>query len=140
MEQRTCNIIMCCKGHCEIDGEKTNGLPAIASYMSKECGCPREDYKGGLMESILKEALFDYIATADKPAVDLRNLFYTFALTEPTMAERICGMFSLVTVYDPANRTYRNGFDEKQIEQSRIYLEEKPDEEEDQKKRTDRNA
>ncbi len=51
MEQRTCNIIMCCKGHCELEGAGKTSMEAIAAYMSKECACPREDYKGQLMES-----------------------------------------------------------------------------------------
>ena len=75
MEQRTCNIIMCCKGHCQLEGAGETPMEAIAAYMSHECDCPKEDYKGALMESILREALFDYIATADKPGFDLRQLF-----------------------------------------------------------------
>lgn len=47
MEQRTCNIIMCCKGHCNIDGRENSGcFESIATYMSKECGCPENDYRG----------------------------------------------------------------------------------------------
>jgi len=82
MEQRTCNIIMCCKGHCQLEGAGETPMEAIAAYMSHECACPKEDYKGALMESILREALFDYIATADKPGFDLRQLFYQYALRE----------------------------------------------------------
>ena len=59
MEQRTCNIIMCCKGHCKLAGENAPPLEAIAVYMSAECACPKEDYTGKLMETILREALFD---------------------------------------------------------------------------------
>ena len=65
MEQRTCNIIMCCKGHCKLAGENAPPLEAIAVYMSAECACPKEDYTGKLMETILREALFDYMAGAD---------------------------------------------------------------------------
>ena len=73
MEQRTCNIIMCCKGHCKLPDAGEASMEAIAAYMSKECLCPKEDYKGSLMESILREALFDYIANADKPDFELRR-------------------------------------------------------------------
>lgn len=55
MEQRTCNIIMCCKGHCKLAGENAPPLEAIAAYMSAECACPKEDYTGKLMETILRE-------------------------------------------------------------------------------------
>lgn len=57
MEQRTCNIIMCCKGHCKLSNAGETAMDAIAAYMSKECLCPKEDYKGALMESILQNAL-----------------------------------------------------------------------------------
>lgn len=75
MEQRTCNIIMCCKGHCKLSNAGETAMDAITAYMSKECLCPKEDYKGALMESILQNALFDYIANADKPDFELRQLF-----------------------------------------------------------------
>lgn len=75
MEQRTCNIIMCCKGHCKLAGENAPPLEAIAAYMSAECACPKEDYTGKLMEMILREALFDYMAGADKPGYELRSFF-----------------------------------------------------------------
>ena len=52
MEQRTCNIIMCCKGHCKLAGENAPPLEAIAAYMSAECACPKEDYTGKLMDMI----------------------------------------------------------------------------------------
>ncbi|MCI9433309.1 hypothetical protein AALB19_00375 [Oscillospiraceae bacterium 50-58] len=117
MEQRTCNIIMCCKGHCQLEGAGETPMEAIAAYMSHECDCPKEDYKGALMESILREALFDYIATADKPGFDLRQLFYQYALREPTLSERICTMFQLVKVRDDSFGC-TNGFSEKQLTQS----------------------
>ena len=72
------------KGDCQ-----WNNVPATF-YMSKECLCPKEDYKGALMESILQNALFDYIANADKPDFELRQLFQQYALREPTLSERIC--------------------------------------------------
>ena len=75
MEQRTCNIIMCCKGHCELDNAGNTSMDAIAAYMSKECACPKEDYKGQLMESILRTAMFDFFSCADKPDVELRHRF-----------------------------------------------------------------
>ena len=55
------------KGHCKLSNAGETAMDAIAAYMSKECLCPKEDYKGALMESILQNALFDYIANADKP-------------------------------------------------------------------------
>ena len=60
MEQRTCNIIMCCKGHCQLGSAGKTPMEAIAAYMSKECDYPKEKYKGRLLESILLTALFDF--------------------------------------------------------------------------------
>ena len=131
MEQRTCNIIMCCKGHCNLPGGGPGPLEAIAAYMSNECGCPARDYKGHLMETILREAMFDYMATADKPAADLRNLFYVFATSHPPITERICSMFSLTNVWDPVAQAYCNGFTDVLVERSRIALGENPEGEND---------
>lgn len=121
MEQRTCNIIMCCKGHCNLDGSGNTSLESIAAYMSHECGCPKEDYKGRLMESILEEALFDYLNSANRPGSDLRRLFHPYALHDPSLSERICIMFQLVTVRDSSGQ-YTNGFTDKLLAQSDIDL------------------
>lgn len=116
MEQRTCNIIMCCKGHCNLDGADNTLMGDIAAYMSHECGCPKEDYTGRLMESILREAMFDYIASADKPGFELRQLFQQYAVRDPSLLERICIMFQLTQVCD--SNGYVNGFTEELIKQS----------------------
>lgn len=117
MEQRTCNIIMCCKGHCKLDGSGNTSLESIAAYMSHECGCPKEDYKDRLMESILLEALFDYLNSSDKPGFDLRQLFHQYALHDPSLSERICTMFQLVKVRNDSG-CYVNGFSEELLNQS----------------------
>ena len=119
MEQRTCNIIMCCKGHCELDNAGNTAMDAIAAYMSKECLCPKENYNGVLMESILREALFDYIANADKPHFELRQLLQQYILREPTLSERICIMFQLTRVRND-DGSYANGFSEKLLTQSEV--------------------
>ena len=127
MDQRTCNIIRCCKGSCHIPFPKDGPLErypetrrSIAAYMSRECATPMEDYDGHLMEQVLKEAMFDYIDTADKPSSDLRNLFCWSSLTdEPTMCQRIMSMFQLVQVFDTKAQEYRNGFTEALIAQSK---------------------
>lgn len=98
MEQRTCNIIMCCKGHCKLAGENAPPLEAIAAYMSAECACPKEDYTGKLMETILREALFDYMAGADKPGYELRQLLQQYATHDPDLSERIYTLFQLANM------------------------------------------
>lgn len=121
MEQRTCNIIMCCKGHCNLPGADDTPMGDIAAYMSHECVCPKEDYKGRLMESILEEALFDYLNSVNKPGFDLRRLFHQYALRDPSLPERICTMFQLVTVRDNSGQ-YTNGFTDRLMAQSEIDL------------------
>lgn len=116
MQQRTCNIIMCCKGHCKLDGATGDPFDDILSYMSKECGCPSEDYKGKLLESILLESMFDYINFSENPGSDLRNLFYQYATMDPSLSERIVSMFRLVKV--KRGFTYINGFNTTLISQS----------------------
>lgn len=120
MEQRTCNIIMCCKGHCKLAGENAPPLEAIAAYMSAECACPKEDYTGKLMEMILKEALFDYIAGADNPAYVLRQLLQEYATYDPGLSERIYTLFQLAQVRD--NNGYVDGFTDELLRQSEIDL------------------
>ncbi len=121
MEQRTCNIIMCCKGHCNLDGADNTPMGDIAAYMSHECACPKEDYKGWLMERILQEALFDYMASADKPGFEMRQLFQTYALRDPSLSERIITLFQLATVRNDGG-SYTNGFTDKLMAQSEVDL------------------
>ena len=115
MEQRTCNIIMCCKKNTEIDPgknppfmDRSTMYRNVAAYMSRECACAMDDYTEELMGSILKEALFDYLDTADRPGSDLRNLFNQYNFTEPTMSDRIINMFQLVRVKEEGKPV--NGF------------------------------
>ena len=108
---------MCCKGHCELDNAGNTSMDAIAAYMSKECACPKEDYKGQLMESILRTAMFDFFSCADKPDVELRHLFYQYATQEPSLSERICTMFQLTQVRN-SDGSYANGFSDKLLAQS----------------------
>lgn len=141
MEQRTCNIIRCCKGHCELPGGKDQDrLTAVAAYMADECACPQEDYKGALLESIMREAMFDYMDTADRPGSDLRRLFDRPALgPEPSMSERIASMFALCQIMDakdpknPKELSYVNGFTPMLIKQSKIDLGEGPENTEEKK-------
>jgi hypothetical protein len=102
---------MCCKGHCKLAGENAPPLEAIAAYMSAECACPKEDYTGKLMETILREALFDYMAGADKPGYELRQLLQQYATHDPDLSERIYTLFQLAKVRD--DNRYVNGFTDK---------------------------
>lgn len=123
MQQRTCNIIMCCKGNSKIllpeDRPLKNISKAqqqVAAYMSRECACLMEDYTGPQLEFVLSEALFDYMDTADKPGAELRNLFVRGYSEELNMSERIMTLFQLVQVRK--NKGLVNGFTEELLAQS----------------------
>lgn len=120
MEQRTCNIIMCCKGHCKLVSENASPLESIAAYMSAECDFPKEDYTVELMGMVLREALFDYMAGADNPGYELRQLLQQYATYDPSLSERICTLFQLVQVKD--NTGFVNGFTDELLRQSEIDL------------------
>lgn len=122
MKQRTCNIIMCCKGHCNLDGADGTMMGDIAAYMSHECGCPKEDYNRWLMGQVLRDALFDYIDGANSPGSELRQLLYQYATKEPGISARICTLFQLVHVRN--GDCYVNGFSSDLIKQSQIDLRE----------------
>lgn len=125
MEQRTCNIIMACKGHCELPAGKDAGYrEAVAAYMSRECACPISHYSDALIESILSEALYDYFSTADKPAFELRRLLETCHTAQPTLSDRIARVFSGARVMSDGRPV--NGFTRELLDQSAIDLGEKP--------------
>lgn len=134
MSQRTCNIIRCCKGSCMLPaGKDKSRLRAVAAYMSDECACPVDDYKGRLLEQVMMEAMFDYLDHADRPGNELRRLFDVPGMgPEPTMSERIASMFALAQIMDSKNKSdpkelsYVNGFTPALIKQSEIDLGEKP--------------
>lgn len=115
---------MCCKGHCNLDGSSGTPEGDIAAYMSHECACPKEDYRGKTLEWILREALFDYFATADNPSFELRQLLYRYASFDPSLSERMIAVFQLARVRD-SNGGCVNGFTDKLIAQSEIDLNEK---------------
>ena len=85
-----------------------------------ECACPKEDYTGKLMETILREALFDYMAGADKPGYELRQLLQQYATHDPDLSERIYTLFQLARVRN--DNGYINGFTDELLRQSEIDL------------------
>ena len=107
MEQRTCNIIRACKGslYTEIDDR----IKRVKTYLSKECGCPEEHYTEEIMESIMVDAMYDYIDTCNKPSTFLRMIRNCIE-KELSLTEKICIAFTLVQVKN--DDKYINGFKE----------------------------
>lgn len=120
MEQRTCNIIMTCKGNCGYAAMADTLVDAVKIYLGKECDYPWEKYSERMIESILLEALYDFMNTATRPGYELRQLFYQYPTHNPTLSERICTMFQLTQVKKKSNGVYQymNGFTDVLIKQS----------------------
>lgn len=120
MEQRTCNIIMTCKGNCGYAAMADTLVDAVKIYLGKECDYPWEKYSERMIESILLEALYDFMNTATRPGYELRQLFYQYSTHNPTLSERICTMFQLTQVKKKSNGVYQymNGFTDVLIKQS----------------------
>lgn len=107
MTQRTCNIIRACKGslYSEID----NRIERVKAYMSEECLCEKECYTDEIMESIMIEAVYDYIDTCDRPSSFLRQIRECVA-KNISLTQKICIAFTLVQVRRDGE--YINGFKE----------------------------
>lgn len=124
MEQRTCNIIMCCKGNSMLPGSggHMGRLSDVAVYMARECDAPVEEYTPSDLEYIMKTAFYDYMETADHPGNELRTFFGVATLFEPeaTVAERIASVFALARVRDADH--YVNGFTEEMLAESDVAL------------------
>lgn len=118
MEQRTCNIIMCCKGNDKY-GYKADPIYSIKRYMGKECAYSWRNYTSGVLNEILYTALADYIDCVKKPSLVLWELRQC-GKTAKNLTEQICSMFALVQVKDDDG--YVNGFTAELLEQSKIDL------------------
>lgn len=126
MTQRTCNIIMCCKGRAGLAGADKTPRNAIAAYMANECQTSVDYYtnmppnsrlqENPVMEHILRTALFDYFETADKPGFELRRLLQEYVSHEPTLCDRIINVFQLCDIRN--NGHLVNGFTDELLAQS----------------------
>lgn len=117
VQQRTCNIIMACKGHCEPAKNAETLMDCVKIYLGHECDYPWENYSNKMIESVLREALYDFMTDATNPGHELRQLLCDYPTKEPSLSERICTMFQLTQVKN--NDGYMNGFTQELIDQSR---------------------
>ena len=122
MDARTCNLILCCKGHVkDAHGDPLYAQAAVAKYLSDECDCPEHYYQGTLLERILKEALYDFFSGATNPGFELRQFFEVHVFShEPTLNERIMAYFSIVQCRSETG--YINGFNESILDECEDYL------------------
>lgn len=114
MTQRTCNIIMICKGNYKYYANDT--VDAIKRYMAHECAVDKSIYDyGNLFNSILIEAMLDYMnSMTQRPSVFMREFFHWF--NEQPLTQNIIDSFALTQVRD--NGGCINGFTEEMMEQS----------------------
>lgn len=111
MTQRTCNIIRACKG--SLYPEIESRIERVKTYMSEECLYKKEWYTDKEMESIMIDAVYDYIDTCDKPSGFLRLIRDCIA-KDLSIVEKICIAFTLVKV--KSGDKYINGFKEEYFE------------------------
>ncbi len=106
MTQQTCSIIMACKH--KNDDVDLNPIDRVKRYMSLYCDCPIEFYTNQVMQSIMFEAMCDYMDSCDKPSTFLRILNNQVCDDSLSLAERIALAFVLVQVRE--NGHFINGF------------------------------
>ena len=106
MEEKTVKIIAVCKGGTKYDSPE--GLvDSVKNYLSDECGVNKIWVSEEELENTLKEAMFDYIRTADRPDKFLRLLY---SIKSPSLNYQICTAFLLQQIYD--GNQIINGFPE----------------------------
>lgn len=111
MTQRTCNIILACKGKLYGD---TIGMPTrVAKYMSEECACDIEAYTEDVLEGIMLTALYDYVDSCDRPSGVLHDIFQP-NIKYSSLTAQICSALALVRVRNN-DGSYVNGFKEEYI-------------------------
>ena len=116
MTQRTCNIIMCCKGNDRYS-YRCDPIYSIKHYLAHECNCPIGFYTPGILENILFEALYDYIDGVKKPSFVLWSIREDGKFKN-NLTDKIIVMFSLVQVREGKDLHCINGFTDELIKQS----------------------
>lgn len=106
MTERTYNIIMACKNRKRY----ANCIESVREYIAKECMDPIHYYDENTMSRIMKEAMYDYIDTCDRPSAFFRSMETIFGYENFSVGEKIGRAFVLVRVRN--NDKYVNGFGE----------------------------
>lgn len=117
MTQRTCNIIMCCKGNYGFYAK--NMKDAVKKYIAKECDCNESVYTDRVLHVIIMTALKDYIDGVKKPSYVLWCIEEDGKMYD-NLDDKIMSMFQLVQVRDDSGCV--NGFTEELLKQSMIDL------------------
>ena len=137
MNQRTVNIILCCKDF----GRGSTVIERIANYMSAECDCPPEMYTHSVVCGLLKEAARDFVRSNPQAAQDFSLKFLDYIDQPPVFAslagtsaeansltERLIYLyartFMMLQVKEKAQDKYHyiNGFTEEQVKKGEDFL------------------
>lgn len=85
---------------------------AVAEYMSEHTGTPIEDYTEHYLNTILKEAFLDYIATCDNPVLEVEILIDLMtSYGAGSLGCHLANILGMAQVRDK-NGNYINGFRE----------------------------
>lgn len=115
MDQRTCNIIMCCKGFGKGQGAKEK----IINYIAKECALPEAKLDDERLIYILYAACVDFMNNCSKSGS--QEFFQALYLSKGNgFIDHAIAAFCQIDVKD-ANG-YINGFSEELITNSKIIL------------------
>ena len=106
MTKRTYNIIMACK-----QGKHLNCLENVKEFLEKEFGMRLNRFGDIEAADIMKEAMYDYIDTCEKPSTFFREMETIFGSNKFSIGEWIGRTFKIVRVKDRFG-IYVNGFGE----------------------------
>ena len=106
MDRRTLEIIIVCKGYTRYDSD-FGLVDCVRNYMSDKCKCDKELYTMDKMETILKEAFYDFIDVCDRPSHLLKMLDDTKKYNV-NLSCRICMVLQNIQVCTDGK--YINGF------------------------------
>lgn len=106
MTERTYKIIMACKS-----AESGNVSDAVKEYLAKEYAEHVDTYNEIVLAGIMRETMYDYIDTCDKPSIFLREFERMLYKELMSVSERIARAFLNVRVKNRDGQ-YVNGFGE----------------------------
>lgn len=112
MQQKTCNIIMCCKGH----GDGNSPRQRIARYLGKESAYEEVPLENFNYNEILRQAVLDYLRSGGNIQEFISGLF-GYSLGN-TFYNRVETAFELLRVYGDDWEPI-NGFTKEMLEQSK---------------------
>lgn len=119
MDTRTAELIMVIKGRHDLHNDDTKDLPQlgnyiqdIALYLSDDCQCPFSYYveNPACIESVVREAVLDYMKASDNPSFVLWQYFENKRLLGDVYNDTQLWCSALVGVTVRQDQRFVNGF------------------------------